>query len=208
MQAVDRPEGSRRATLTATAGALLLLVCCVLLPLVTGVAGLLAFGMEVATVIAVVTAAVLVVRHLRGRNPSRPARSEPSLKGVEMQGPSLVRRIGCFADASSELPPMSPRARVARAVAGIGFLAAIAALELLDFVPADAILHWAAAIVLAWFGVSHLVASVTRYQGCPELGAIPTLVLRRPVATNCDIWHRIDRRIGADSPNAGACGCR
>jgi hypothetical protein len=54
---------------------------------------------------------------------------------------------------------------------------------------------WPAAIVPTWFGISHLVASVTGYEGCPELGAIPSVMLDRHVATACGLWERIDRQV-------------
>jgi hypothetical protein len=60
---------------------------------------------------------------------------------------------------------------------------------------------WPAAIVPTWFGISHLVSSVTGYQGCPEIGAIPSVMLDRPVATNCASWERIDRRIERLGPH-------
>jgi hypothetical protein len=103
---------------------------------------------------------------------------------------------GCFAGSdSADLPPMSSRARAARLVAGLAFLAAA------GFIGTRSELGWlvqVAAVIPVWFGITHLVASATGYQGCPELGAIPTLVLKRPVATNCTVWQWIDRAIGAD----------
>jgi hypothetical protein len=39
------------------------------------------------------------------------------------------------------------------------------------------------------------VASATGYPGCPELGAIPSLLLRRRVATECGPWEWIDKRL-------------
>ena len=111
---------------------------------------------------------------------------------------------GCFAgDDSAELPPMSTRGRGARLVVGLAFLAAAC------FLATSGEVGWlvqVAALVPLWFGAAHLVASVTGYQGCPELGAIPSLVLERPLATNCTVWRRIDRAIGADRGH-GACVC-
>jgi hypothetical protein len=51
---------------------------------------------------------------------------------------------------------------------------------------------WPAAIVPTWFGIAHMVAGVTGYRGCPELGAIPSVMLGRPVETSCTAWDRID----------------
>ena len=59
------------------------------------------------------------------------------------------------------------RQRVARAVAGVGWLA-LAWAFLRVPVPAIA---WPLAITAAWFGISHLVAGWIAYPDCPELGA-------------------------------------
>jgi hypothetical protein len=48
----------------------------------------------------------------------------------------------------------------------------------------------------SWFGLSHLVAARTGYAGCPELGAIPSVILRRDVAIGCVPWRIADRRLG------------
>jgi hypothetical protein len=64
---------------------------------------------------------------------------------------------------------------------------------------------WPAAIVPTWFGVSHLVASVTGYEGCPELGAIPSMVRDRHVATRCGLWEQIDRQVGRLPPRQETC---
>jgi hypothetical protein len=47
-----------------------------------------------------------------------------------------------------------------------------------------------------WFGASHLVAVRTGYAGCPELGAIPSVILRREVQVGCVPWRIADRRLG------------
>lgn len=54
---------------------------------------------------------------------------------------------------------------------------------------------WPAALVPTWFGISHLVSGVTGYRGCPELGAIPSVIAGRPVGTSCAAWGRIDGRL-------------
>jgi hypothetical protein len=99
---------------------------------------------------------------------------------------------------------MSRPARRARAAAGLGFLAAAGALSTRQLPGRIAL--WPAALVPTWFGISHLLASVTGYPGCPELGAIPSVILDRPVSTGCGPWGRIDRRLGDRSP--ALCGCR
>lgn len=105
----------------------------------------------------------------------------------------VTKKVGCFAGAA-ESPPVTPRGRLARAVVGILFLAAAAVAPRRALpIPRKPL-----AVLLGWFGISHVVASASGYRGCPEIGAIATLILDRPVATNCDIWERIDRLIGAD----------
>jgi hypothetical protein len=47
-----------------------------------------------------------------------------------------------------------------------------------------------------WFGASHLVAARTGYAGCPELGAIPSVILRRDVQIGCIPWRVVDRGLG------------
>jgi hypothetical protein len=46
-----------------------------------------------------------------------------------------------------------------------------------------------------WVGVSHLVAAVTGDNGCPKLGAVPTLRRDQPVHTRCRPWQTLDRRL-------------
>ena len=108
---------------------------------------------------------------------------------------------GCCSEdgpgAGGESTSMDRGARRARAAAGLGFLALAGAMSSRQL--PGRISLWPAAIVPTWFGVSHLVASVTGYQGCPELGAIPSVMLDRPVSTSCGPWKRIDDWI-APSP--------
>lgn len=85
---------------------------------------------------------------------------------------------------------MALGARSARAVAGVGFLAAAGALASRRLKGGVAL--WPASLVPTWFGISHLVAAVIGYQGCPELGAIPSVMLGRRVETSCEPWRRID----------------
>jgi len=93
----------------------------------------------------------------------------------------------------SQVAEMTRPARRARAATGFGFLAIAGALGSPQ-APGRVAL-WPLALVPTWFGISHLVASVTGYKGCPELGAIPSVMLARPVATSCGPWERIDRRL-------------
>jgi len=112
---------------------------------------------------------------------------------------------GCCSDADGGETglAMGPRARRARAAAGVGFLLLAGAMSPRRLPGGIAL--WPAAIVPTWFGVSHLVSSVTGYRGCPELGAIPSVLLGRPVGTNCGPWERFDRRIEPDAADSACC---
>jgi hypothetical protein len=88
---------------------------------------------------------------------------------------------------------MGSNARRSRALAGLVFLAMAGGLATRRL-PRDIAL-WPASLIPTWFGVSHLVAAVTGYQGCPELGAIPSVMLGRTVETSCELWRRIDRQV-------------
>lgn len=107
-----------------------------------------------------------------------------------MSGARGILGGGCCSEGGS---PMGRRGRGTRLAAGVGFLALAGAIGPRRL-PARISL-WSAAIVPAWFGVAHLVAGVTGYRGCPELGAISSVLLGRRVATGCGPWDRIDRWI-------------
>jgi hypothetical protein len=98
---------------------------------------------------------------------------------------------------------VGPAARRARAVAGVMFL--IVAGGLAPRRLPGGIALWPASLVPTWFGISHLVAGVTGYAGCPELGAIPSVILGRPVGTTCELWRRIDGWVGSSAPPPSRC---
>jgi hypothetical protein len=99
----------------------------------------------------------------------------------------------CAEDASSGTSGgLSQPARRARFAAGSAFLLLAGAMATRQLPGRIAL--WPAAVVPAWFGVSHLVAGTTGYAGCPELGAIPSVFLGRPVETRCGPWERFDRK--------------
>jgi hypothetical protein len=104
---------------------------------------------------------------------------------------------GCCVDETTKdevvQPSMHPRARAARAGAGMAQLALGGSLASRRLPGGIAL--WPAALIPTWFGISHLIAAVIGYRGCPELGAIPTVMLGRPVGTVCEIWERLDRRL-------------
>jgi hypothetical protein len=119
---------------------------------------------------------------------------------VESCDLGLSDRYGlCGLDTEAELPrgaQLSPRQRLGRALAGLGFHALA-----LPLARKQALRP--VAVVAHWFGASHLVASLSGYPGCPELGAIPSLALRRRLATECGPWEWIDRRLGLADGRSG-----
>lgn len=136
----------------------------------------------------------------------------PSSPGAVTDGPSCsVPRRGAEAPVSpldggccaTDEAVMGRPSRAIRAAAGVGFLVIAGALSSRQLPGGIAL--WPAALVPTWFGISHLVASMTGYSGCPELGAIPSVMLARPVATGCGPWERIDRRLGSSAPQEQAC---
>ncbi len=103
---------------------------------------------------------------------------------------SAAQRCGCHAAPTEDavLPALEQRHRIARVVAGGGFAAM-------------AWLCWRTRIsrplgvVAGWFALSHVIAGITAYPGCPELGAVPSVVRERQVVTKCGPWKLLDARI-------------
>jgi hypothetical protein len=93
--------------------------------------------------------------------------------------------------------PTTPRQRAARAVAGAALLGLTAAA-----LRAASPLSLAVAGAAGWVGVSHMVAGATGYNGCPELGAIPSLLRGQPVHTRCGLWQTLDRSLGLLEPSS------
>ena len=98
----------------------------------------------------------------------------------------MTVRICCLAsdgsDTVKDVPPLGLRPRAVRGFIGVVVLALAA------WVP-----FWPLSVLAGWFGASHLVAAATGYRGCPEMGAIPSLLLRRRVSTVCKPWERFDQ---------------
>jgi hypothetical protein len=107
-----------------------------------------------------------------------------------------MKRIGCYRDAAPD-EPLAGRERLARAAAGGVFIVCVWPVALLREIGVSGLVTWALAAAALWVGGSHLVAAVTGYRGCPEIGAIASLVLRRHVRTACTPWERADRWIRA-----------
>ncbi len=100
-------------------------------------------------------------------------------------------------ECSAEPGRLGPGARSTRRRMGLWFL-------LLALVPAALglwgwAIFWPLAFIGGWFAASLLVAAATGYPGCPEVGAIPSLLLRRPIVTRCPPMERIDRSRGQET---------
>ena len=116
-----------------------------------------------------------------------------------------MKQIGCYQgladrDAVNRGAPLGGLQRGARATAGLVFVGSAGVLytwplALLVDIGLPRLVAWPLALATLWLGVSHLVASATGYRGCPEIGAIPSLLLRRDVVTSCKPWERFDRRL-------------
>jgi hypothetical protein len=90
-------------------------------------------------------------------------------------------------------PAMHRRARAARAGVGLAQLALGGTLASRKLPGGVAL--WPVALIPTWYGISHLIAGLIGYRGCPELGAIPTVMQGRPVGTVCEFWTQLDRRL-------------
>jgi hypothetical protein len=125
-----------------------------------------------------------------------------------------MRQIGCYRGLANQSDPLAEAplnrtARGARALAGVAFIGQVGVLYtwplgVLAKVGVPSPVLWPLAAIGLWLGVSHLVAAITRYRGCPEIGAIASLLLRRRVLTSCKPWEAFDRRIDRRRPQPGA----
>jgi hypothetical protein len=123
-----------------------------------------------------------------------------------------MKKVGCYKGlsdnpSSAAEVSLTGRARVARATAGALMIAGVGLLylwpvALLPELGVPGFVAWSLAILSLWLGLSHLVAAVTAYRGCPEVGAIPSLLLRRHVITRCTPWERLDRRLEGSATGA------
>jgi hypothetical protein len=94
----------------------------------------------------------------------------------------------CCRNKGAEWNALNRGQRSARLLAGLGMLMIAAAL------PWSAVGWIMLALAFGWFGATHVVAAATAYPGCPELGAVPSLLLRRSVKIGCVPWRWLDAR--------------
>jgi len=105
----------------------------------------------------------------------------------------LLRSMkACCSNDAGDWRPLNRRQRAARLIVG-------ATLLLVGFVlPSShelSVTGIAAATIVGWFGVTHVLAAFMAYPGCPELGAIPSLLLGRDVKIGCGPWRWLDARL-------------
>lgn len=90
--------------------------------------------------------------------------------------------------------PLDRRQRTSRIVAGTVCLAIAGGLGYLATLRLPLLL-WPVAGVAAWFGFTHVLAGFIAYSGCPEIGAVPTWLLRRHIHIACKPWDWMDQKI-------------
>lgn len=98
----------------------------------------------------------------------------------------------CCGSTETEWRPLNRRQRTARFIVGAGLLSLA---FLLPWSPAVSVAGIVTAAILGWFGVTHVLAALMAYPGCPELGAVPSLLLRRDVKIGCGPWRWLDARL-------------
>src|SRR5271166_3446186 len=89
----------------------------------------------------------------------------------------------CCSDEGGEWHALNRGQRWGRLVAGLVLLVIAVALPWFS-------VGWIVlALAVGWIGANHVVAAVTAYPCCPELGAVPSLLLGRSVKIGCVPWR-------------------
>ena len=97
--------------------------------------------------------------------------------------------MSCCHQNPADWRPLNAAQRWARLIAGVVLLSLALTLPLAGA-------GWNVLVVIAgWFGVTHVLAAAMAYPGCPELGAVPSLLLRRWVRIGCTPWRWLDARL-------------
>jgi hypothetical protein len=95
----------------------------------------------------------------------------------------------CCNNDSADWRPLNAGQRRARSVAGVVLLSLALAL------PWSSAGWIALAVAAVWLGATHVLAAAMAYPGCPELGAVPSLLLGRWVRIGCTPWRWADARL-------------
>jgi hypothetical protein len=97
--------------------------------------------------------------------------------------------VSCCHHNQADWRPLNAAQRRARLIAGVVLL-------LLALAPLGSGAGWIAlAVIAGWFGATHVLAAAMAYPGCPELGAVPSLLLGRWVRIGCTPWRWLDARL-------------
>jgi hypothetical protein len=99
---------------------------------------------------------------------------------------------GSLTEEASEPPQLNALQRATRRGMAHRFLAA--AIVIAAGAAAVLPILWPLAAIAGWFAASFYVAAWKGYVGCPEVGAIPTWLSGRRVATLCPPMDRRDAR--------------
>ena len=98
----------------------------------------------------------------------------------------------CCSKEAGDWRPLNRRQRTVRFIVGAGLLL----LDLLlPWSQPLSIAEIATAAIIGWFGVTHVLAALMAYPGCPELGSVPSLLLRRDLKIGCGPWRWLDARL-------------
>lgn len=95
----------------------------------------------------------------------------------------------CCGEDGTAWQPLNRRQRWARLIVGVALLLATLAL------PWSGVGGITLAVIVGWIGATHVLAAATAYPGCPELGAVPSLLLGRWVKIGCGPWRWLDAKL-------------
>jgi hypothetical protein len=114
-----------------------------------------------------------------------------SAAGIE-RNVLLQSIMHCCGGEADDWRPVNRRQRAARFIVGTALL-------LLAFLLAWShelsVARITTAVIIGWFGATHVLAALMAYAGCPELGAVPSLLLRRDIKIACGPWQWLDARL-------------
>lgn len=94
----------------------------------------------------------------------------------------------CCGNDPAEWRALNGGQRRARLLVGIALLTVVLVL------PWSAAGWIALAVIAGWVGATHVLAAAMAYPGCPELGAVPSLIIGRWVRIGCGPWRWLDAR--------------
>lgn len=99
------------------------------------------------------------------------------------------RAVLCCGNDSTGWRSLNSGQRRARLIVGIVLLSLALAL------PWSAAGWIALAVIVTWLGATHVLAAAMAYPGCPELGAVPSILLGRWIRIGCTPWRWLDARL-------------